>query len=84
MLNYYLNCRSLTYAQRTAKVLEQAGISSNIRRTPKQISGKGCGYSVKVSSRNLAPAIQQLDSRNMRPQNIYLIDGYGGYREVFL
>lgn len=83
MLYYLLNCRSLTYAQRTAKVLEQAGITAHIRRTPKQISGKGCGYSVKIASRNLPPALQLLDSRTMRPKNIYLIDGYGGYREVF-
>lgn len=82
MVYYYLNCRSLTYAQRSAKVLEQGGISASIRRTPKQISGKGCGYSVKISSRNLAAAISQLEGKNMRPINVYLIDGYGGYREV--
>ncbi len=84
MVYYLLNCRSLTYAQRTAKVLDQGGISASIRRTPKQISGKGCGYSVKISSRNLATAISRLDSKNMNPQRIYLIDGYGGYREVSL
>ncbi len=82
MLYYYLNCRSLTYAQRTAKVLEQGGISASIRRTPKQISGKGCGYSVKLSGRNLSAALNLLDSRNMRPLNVYLVDGYGGYREI--
>lgn len=84
MLYYFLNCRSLTYAQRSAKMLERAGITATIRRTPKSIAGEGCGYSVKVSSRNLAPAIQQLDRYHIMPSHIFLESGGGEYREVFL
>ncbi len=84
MLYYFLTCRSLTYAQRSAKVLERAGITASIRRTPKGIAKEGCGYSVKVSSRNLAPSIQQLDRLNLIPDHIFLADGNGDYREVFM
>ncbi len=83
MLYYYMICRSLTYAQRTKNLLERAGITSTIRPTPKSIAREGCGYSARVSSRNLAPAIQQLDRHNLMPSQIYLADGNGDYREVF-
>ncbi len=84
MVFYYLNCRSLTYAQRTANLLERGGVTASVRRTPKSIAGVGCGYSVKIASRHLAPAIALLDKSNLLPKNIYLDQGNGEYREVFL
>ena len=57
MVYYLIVCRSLTYAQRTASALERAGITAHILRSPKMISGEGCSHSVKVSERNLAPAL---------------------------
>ena len=54
MVYYLIICRSLTYAQRTAAVLERAGITARILRSPKSIAGEGCSHAVKVSERRLA------------------------------
>ena len=51
MVYYLIICRSLTYAQRTAAVLERAGITAHIMRTPSSISHGGCSHAVKVSER---------------------------------
>ena len=57
MVYYLILCRSLTYAQRTASVLERAGIAARVLRSPKSVAGEGCGYAVKVSERRLAEAL---------------------------
>mgnify|MGYP001862318501 CR=1 FL=1 len=36
MVYYLILCRSLTYAQRTASVLERAGIAARVLRSPKR------------------------------------------------
>ena len=42
-------CRSLTYAQSAARVLEKNAISAAVRKAPSGLSGSGCSYSVSVS-----------------------------------
>ena len=84
MTYYLILCRSLTYAQRTASLLERAGISAHILRTPKQISLHGCGHSVKISQRNLNAALSVLHRSGAGTPEIYLTEGDGSYREVAL
>ena len=40
-------CRSLTYAQRSSRVLERAGITAVVRKAPLSVSKTGCTYCVK-------------------------------------
>ena len=84
MVYYLIVCRSLTYAQRTASALERAGITAHILRSPKMISGEGCSHSVKVSERNLAPALLILGSVGLTPKRIYIMYSDGSYKEVLL
>ena len=84
MVYYLIVCRSLTYAQRTASVLERAGISAHILRSPKSISGAGCSHSVKVSQRNLSAALVVLNKVGLNPDKVYIPSGDGSYREVSL
>ena len=80
---YYLSvCRSLTYAQRTARVLERAGISGYIMRAPKLISGEGCSHCVKVAERWLAPALKVLNREGLGPKRVFLQNEEGSYSEV--
>lgn len=72
MVYYLILCRSLTYAQKTARVLERAGISNHIMRTPKRIAAEGCGYCVKISERRLAGSLVQLKQNNLSPKQIYI------------
>ena len=84
MVYYLIVCRSLTYAQRTASALERAGITAHILRSPKMISGEGCSHSVKVSERNLAPALLILGRVGLTPKRIYIMSSDGSYKEVLL
>lgn len=77
-------CRSLTYAQRTANILERSGIWCRIVRTPRSISPAGCGYSVRISHGSLAAAIEILKKIGFPIKAVYSSDGLGGYEEVEL
>lgn len=82
MVYYLIICRSLTYAQRTAHVLERAGISGHIMRAPKNISGEGCSHCVRVAERWLAPALKILNREGLGPKRVFLQDAEGAYSEV--
>jgi hypothetical protein len=81
---YLIVCRSLTYAQRTAAILERSGISAHLLRTPKGLSERGCSYSVKIAERNLKPALLALNRGELSPTHLYMTVGDGSYREVAL
>ena len=72
MVSYLILCRSLTYAQRTVQVLERSGISGHVMRTPRNISGEGCGYCVKISERALSKALVLLRSEGLGPKQVYI------------
>ena len=82
MVYYLIVCRSLTYAQRTAAVLERGGITGVVLRAPKSIVGEGCGYAVKVSERRLAQSLVLLNRAELRPKGIYIAESDGSYRQV--
>lgn len=84
MVYYLIVCRSLTYAQRTAAVLERAGITARILRSPQSIAGEGCSHAVKVSERRLSDALVLLNRADLSPRRVYLTTADGGYREVDL
>lgn len=84
MVYYLLVCHSLTYAQRTAAVLDRAGIRGQIYRTPKAISPEGCSHCVKIAQRNLSDALVVLNRMRLTPKRIYITSGDGSYREVSL
>ena len=75
MVYYLIICRSLTYAQRTAAVLERAGITARILRSPKSIAGEGC---------RLAEALVLLNRAELKPKRVYITEEDGSYREVGL
>ncbi len=82
MPQYLIVCRSLTYAQRTAKTLERAGVFSAIVRAPAELTGTGCGYCVKLSGKKLAEALQTLKQNGLTPVKILLRREDGSFREV--
>ncbi len=84
MVYYLIICRSLTYAQRTEAALARAGITAHIRRSPKTIDSEGCSHSVKVSERNLAPALVVLARAGLSPKRVFIVAGDGSYKEVLL
>ena len=84
MVYYLMICRSLTAAQKTAAVLERAGVTAHIMRAPKLISENGCSYAVKVSERRLTEALQILNRVGLSPERVYIMSADGSYKEVNL
>lgn len=84
MVYYLIICRSLTYAQRTAHVLERAGITGHIMRSPKIVTGEGCSHCVRVAEKWLAPALKVLNREGLSPKRVFLQDAEGAYSEVAL
>ena len=48
MTQYLLMCRSLTYAQKSVKLLERSGITAAVVKAPPGLSRSGCGYAVSL------------------------------------
>lgn len=84
MVYYLIICRSLTYAQRSAQMLERAGITAHVLRSPKVIVGEGCSHAVKVSERNLPDALMVLKRVGLPPRQVYILSSDGSYKEVRL
>lgn len=84
MIYYLLTCRSLTYAQRTAKVLERVGITAIVTKLPMHISTDGCGYCVKVSAKHITNALIALKDAEMYPVKVYVLYADGNFGEVQL
>lgn len=82
MVSYLILCRSLTHAQRTARVLERAGIRGYVMRTPHDISEEGCGYCVKIAEKFLSAALVRLRAEGIGPKRVFILHSPGEYNEV--
>lgn len=82
MLHYLIMCRSLTYAQRAARVLEQAGITAIVTKAPQGITTEGCVYCVKIPERKLSDALYELNCAKLTPGKVYMYGPDGGASEV--
>ncbi len=69
-MQYMLMCRSLTYAQRSARVLERAGITGTVARAPKTASTRGCAYCVIVTPRHKDKALAALAAAGLSPERV--------------
>jgi hypothetical protein len=76
--------RFVIYAQRAAKALEYAGITAIVTKVPQLLSTEGCGYSVKVSAKNVSNALVALKDAELYPLKIYVQYADGNYGEVTL
>ena len=50
MKTFFITFRSLTYAQRGEQTLRSGGIKSRMRRTPRWMEERGCGYGVEITT----------------------------------
>ena len=68
--------RSVTFAQRMQKVLEQAGIRCRIFRAPRDLTDLGCAYAVQISRTETAYALSVLHRAGLDP--VRMIHGREG------
>ena len=81
MTQYLIMCRSLTYAQRTQKILEHAGFSAGVVKAPQGLNTSGCGYAVSIY-RRANEAISLLKTGNLLSGKIFRRTESGDYVEV--
>lgn len=82
MLHYLIMSRSLTYAQRAAKLLERSGITATVAKAPQSVSDKGCAYCVSVSYKHGPQAVKQLEEAGLRQGKVYIQEVDGSLREA--
>ena len=81
MMQYLIMCRSMTYAQRSAAMLERAGISARVVKAPQGLSSSGCGYGVSLY-RRFDEARNLLKKKGLLNGKIFYRDDDEEFREI--
>ena len=81
MTRYLILCRSLTHAQRSARLLERSGITATVVKAELSLSAGGCRYGIELS-RHVDDAIRILKNSDMIKGKICRKDDAGNYAEV--
>ena len=82
MKTFYLTFRSITQAQRAERVFSQAGMTVNLRRTPRWMEERGCGYGVEVKCPELRAGLEVLRREKIPFRKIYLLHPDGVAEEL--
>ncbi len=72
---YILMCRSLTAAQKAARILENHGIHAYVTKAPQQANPRGCTYGVKIAERYLASARDELEFAGIPTETVQITTG---------
>lgn len=81
---FYITFRSVTFAQRGERLLNQAQISCNLLRTPRWMEAQGCGYALRLWTRDVLPAVQLLRREQIPLQRVYMQQQDGQLGELQL
>ncbi len=81
MTVYLITFRSLTHAQRSARLLERRGLTATVIKAPQGLSSSGCAYAVTLRSRP-EEALALLRQNNMRVGRLFRRGPDGTYEEV--
>ena len=69
---YFITFRSVTFAQRGERLLRKEGIRCSLQRTPKWMEAQGCGYSLRVWTREISTAAGLLLQAGLPLRKIYI------------
>lgn len=81
--DFLITFRSITYAQRGEAALKKVGIFCRLRRTPGELSNRGCGYCLTLSGSEALAAVEILRQQGIAFAKIYA-QGAGGMEERVL
>ncbi len=82
MDNYIIMCRSITHAQRAARLLERANIGAYIVKAPQGLSPEGCSYGLRIAGRNRHRATEILKMSGLRFGRVFRLLDDGSASEV--
>ena len=81
---YYITFRSVTFAQRGERVLKGAGVRCTLLRTPRWMEEQGCGYCLRLWTRDAMPAVELLQAQGVPMRKLYVQRGDGQLEELNL
>ena len=79
---YFITFRSVTYAQRAEKLLNQRGYRVSLLRTPRWMEEQGCGYALKLWTNRISAAVQLLRENRIQMRKVYEQTEDGGMEEM--
>ena len=82
MKNYMITFRSVTYAQKGERALKRQGIDCFMRRTPKVLASRECGYCLQIRSGDIFRAAEALRGAQVQFGKVYRMDYDGGFEEL--
>lgn len=82
MKNYFITFRSVTYAQKGERVLKRADIDCMLRRTPKTLTRKECGYCLVLRPGDFPQALQLLQEAQVQFDKVYAQEYDGRFEEM--
>ena len=82
MKSFLITFRSITYAQKAELALSRAGMKCRLRRTPRWMEDRGCGYGVEVAAPDPGEAMQILKAQQIPWQRRWLLKPGGEMEEM--
>ena len=80
----YITFRSVTHAQRGEGLLSGAGIRCAMQRTPRWMEEQGCGYCLRLWTKDATPAVELLRRERVPMRKIYAQREDGQLEELTL
>lgn len=78
----YITFRSVTYAQRGERALQNEGIRCTLLRTPKWMEVQGCGYSLRLRTQDVKPGLEALQRSGVPMRKVYIQTSEGTLEEI--
>lgn len=82
MSGYCITFRSITFAQRGERMLQNSGVGCALQRTPKWMEERGCGYCLRLSRHQLAEAVRLLRTGKIPFRKVYSLEDGDQAREI--
>ena len=82
MKSFFLTFRSITQAQRAERAYAKAGLACILRRTPRWMEERGCGYGVEVKCPDLRAGLEVLRREKIPFRKSYLLHADGVVEEI--
>ena len=79
---YYITFRSVTYAQRGEKLLNQKNVRASLLRTPRWMEEQGCGYALKIWTNDIRTIVKLLRENKVQYRRFYAQKEDGTMEEV--
>ena len=80
----YITFRSITYGQQGERLMQKNGIQTVLLRTPGWMEKKGCGYCLRLHSRDVGDAVMLLRGNGVDFRRVYWKAEDGTLKEMAL